>query len=133
MQSMSKGQSLSYATSPWHFLERPVSLAEAKVVITPMGDMARFAGILELTRFDDSIGMRRIRGVQKAITYKKSAPLLLEGLKDGRKMFWDIYTTRLDHCLCCCWPDGQGFATGVAEKLDGCGLLFLRVAQELPQ
>ena len=90
MQSMSKAQSLSYATSPWHFLERPVSLAEAKVVITPMGDMVRFAGILELTRFDDSIGMRRIRGVQKAITYKKSAPLLLEGLKDGRKMFWDI-------------------------------------------
>ena len=62
-----KGFSITYRRAG-HFLERPVSLAEARVVITPMVDMVRFAGILELVGFDDSISINRIRGMQKAVT-----------------------------------------------------------------
>ena len=61
-----KGYSITYK-KPDHCLEIPVSFAEARVVMTPMGETVRFAGILELVRFDDSISIRRLRGIEKQI------------------------------------------------------------------
>jgi D-amino-acid dehydrogenase len=45
----------------------PVTLAEAKVVITPMADTVRFAGTLELAGFDQSINQRRVQAILKAV------------------------------------------------------------------
>jgi D-amino-acid dehydrogenase len=43
-------------------------MAEAKVVLTPMSDMVRFAGTLELAGFDMSINKRRLNAILKAVT-----------------------------------------------------------------
>jgi D-amino-acid dehydrogenase len=45
----------------------PVALAEAKVVLTPMEDTLRFAGTLELAGFDQSINLRRVQAILKAV------------------------------------------------------------------
>ena len=45
----------------------PFSLGEAKVGITPMGDMLRFAGTLELAGLDFSINERRVQAILKAV------------------------------------------------------------------
>ncbi|MCA9411242.1 MAG: FAD-dependent oxidoreductase [Candidatus Omnitrophica bacterium] len=45
----------------------PMILAEAYVAVTPMGDLLRFAGTLELTGVDYSISPRRIDGILKSI------------------------------------------------------------------
>ena len=45
----------------------PFSLGEAKVGITPMGDMLRFAGTLELAGLDFSINQRRVQAILKAV------------------------------------------------------------------
>ena len=45
----------------------PVAMAEAKVIFTPMADMVRFAGTLELAGFDQSINPRRVQAILKAI------------------------------------------------------------------
>jgi D-amino-acid dehydrogenase len=45
----------------------PISMAEAKVVLTPMADQMRLAGTLELAGFDQSINMIRVQAVQKAL------------------------------------------------------------------
>jgi D-amino-acid dehydrogenase len=43
-------------------------MAEAKVILTPMSDMVRFAGTLELAGFDMSINKRRLHAILKAVT-----------------------------------------------------------------
>ena len=45
----------------------PINLAEAKVVLTPMKDTLRFAGTLELAGFDQSINMRRVQAILRAV------------------------------------------------------------------
>ena len=45
----------------------PFSLGEAKVGVTPMDDMLRFAGTLELAGFDFSINQRRVQAILKAV------------------------------------------------------------------
>ncbi|MDE2722218.1 MAG: FAD-dependent oxidoreductase [Gemmatimonadota bacterium] len=45
----------------------PFSLGEAKVGITPMGDMLRFAGTLELAGLDFSINQRRVQAILRAV------------------------------------------------------------------
>ena len=42
-------------------------MAETKVVLTPMDDMLRFAGTLELAGFDMSINNRRLQAILKSI------------------------------------------------------------------
>jgi D-amino-acid dehydrogenase len=42
-------------------------MAEARVVLTPMDDMVRFAGTLELAGFDQSIDKRRLSAILKAV------------------------------------------------------------------
>ena len=46
----------------------PLMLAEAKVAVTPMGDMLRFAGTLELAGLDLSTNKRRVHAIEKAVS-----------------------------------------------------------------
>ena len=62
-----KGYSLTYR-KPSFCPEVPIALAEAKVILTPMGDTMRFAGTLELAGHDLSINMRRVRAIIKNIS-----------------------------------------------------------------
>jgi D-amino-acid dehydrogenase len=43
-------------------------MAETKVVLTPMDDMLRFAGTLELAGFDMSIDNRRLQAILKTVS-----------------------------------------------------------------
>ena len=45
----------------------PVALSEAKVVVTQMGGILRFAGTLELAGLDSSINQRRVHAIQRAV------------------------------------------------------------------
>jgi D-amino-acid dehydrogenase len=45
----------------------PITLAEAKVVLTPMADTLRFAGTLELAGFDQSINPGRVQAILQAV------------------------------------------------------------------
>ena len=45
----------------------PLMMTEAKVGITPMGDMLRFAGTLELAGMDLSVNQRRVQAILKAV------------------------------------------------------------------
>jgi D-amino-acid dehydrogenase len=70
-------------------------MAEAKAVLTPMSDMVRFAGTLELAGFDLSINKRRVHAILKAVA----------------AYFPDIDTDALElieiwHGLRPCSPDG---------------------------
>ncbi len=44
----------------------PLLLGEARVAVTPMGDVLRLAGTLELAGLDLSINLRRVRAIQRA-------------------------------------------------------------------
>ena len=61
-----KGYSVTYKRPPG-FPSVPLAMAEAKVVLTPMSDMVRFAGTLELAGFDMSINKRRLHAILKAV------------------------------------------------------------------
>ena len=61
-----KGYSVTFKR-PKEFPDIPLMLAEAKVVLTPMDDMLRIAGTLELTGFDMSINNRRLQAILKAV------------------------------------------------------------------
>jgi D-amino-acid dehydrogenase len=61
-----KGYSITYKRPPG-FPSVPLAMAEAKVVLTPMADMVRFAGTLELAGFDMSINKRRVQAILKAV------------------------------------------------------------------
>ncbi|MCP4710962.1 MAG: FAD-dependent oxidoreductase [Planctomycetes bacterium] len=61
-----KGYSLSYkrpSTCP----RLPLSLAERKVAVTPMGEMLRFTSTLELAGFDPSINQRRLAAIRQSV------------------------------------------------------------------
>jgi D-amino-acid dehydrogenase len=60
-----KGYSISVkrsGNSPQKYLY----LGEARVAVTPMGDMLRYAGTLELSGFDFTINKRRVDAIQRA-------------------------------------------------------------------
>jgi D-amino-acid dehydrogenase len=62
-----KGYSVTYKRPP-EIPSVPIAMAEAKVVLTPMSDMVRFAGTLELAGFDMSINKRRLHAILKAVS-----------------------------------------------------------------
>ena len=61
-----KGYSITYKRPPG-FPAVPLAMAEAKVVLTPMSEMLRLAGTLELAGFDLSINKRRLHAILKAV------------------------------------------------------------------
>lgn len=61
-----KGYSVTFKRPP-ECPDIPIMLAEAKVVLTPMDDMLRIAGTLELAGFDMSINNRRLQAILKAV------------------------------------------------------------------
>ena len=67
LMAPAKGYSVTYKRPPG-FPSIPLTMAEAKVVLTPMSDMVRFAGTLELAGFDMSINKRRVHAILKAVS-----------------------------------------------------------------
>ena len=61
-----KGYSVT-VRCPSDFGETPLMLAETKVFVTPMGEVLRFGGTLELAGLDLSVNLRRVRAVQRAV------------------------------------------------------------------
>jgi len=61
-----KGYSITFKKPPT-CPDIPYAMAEAKVVLTPMEDMVRFAGTLELAGFDQSINRRKVRSILKTV------------------------------------------------------------------
>lgn len=61
-----KGYSITFKR-PAKCPSLPVSLAESKVVLTPMADMLRFAGTLELAGFDQSINLGRVQAIFESV------------------------------------------------------------------
>jgi len=61
-----KGYSVTFKR-PLSCPDIPFMMAETKVVLTPMDDMLRFAGTLELAGFDMSINDRRLQAILKSI------------------------------------------------------------------
>lgn len=63
-----KGYSITFPRDPVMF-STPMILSERKVAITPLGDRVRYGGTLELTGFDYSINMRRVRAIAAAVPH----------------------------------------------------------------
>ncbi len=61
-----KGYSIT-VRCPEEFGETPLMLAESKVFVTPMGELLRFGGTLELAGLDLSVNLRRVGAVQRAV------------------------------------------------------------------
>ena len=61
-----KGYSITFKRPPYCPV-MPITLADAKVGITPMGDTLRLAGTLELAGLDLSINTRRIGAILKTV------------------------------------------------------------------
>lgn len=61
-----KGYSIT-VRCPSDFGETPIMLSESKVFITPMGEVLRFGGTLELAGLDLSVNLRRVRAVERAV------------------------------------------------------------------
>lgn len=61
-----KGYSIT-VRCPSDFGETPIMLSESKVFITPMGELLRFGGTLELAGLDLSVNLRRVRAVERAV------------------------------------------------------------------
>jgi D-amino-acid dehydrogenase len=61
-----KGYSVTFRRPP-SCPDLPFMMAETKVVLTPMDDMLRIAGTLELAGFDMSINNRRLQAILKSI------------------------------------------------------------------
>ena len=60
-----KGYSVSYKP-PEKFLNMPVMLSEAKTAVTPMGNILRVGGTLELVGMDLSINQKRVDSIVQA-------------------------------------------------------------------
>ena len=52
---------------PVNLPKMPLLLVEAKVAVTPMDDVLRFAGTLELAGWDLAINLRRVKAILKSI------------------------------------------------------------------
>jgi len=89
-----KGYSITFRR-PYPCPEIPCTLAEAYVVMTPMGDTLRFAGTLELAGFDQSINMRRVQAILKRV------PTYFPGLEPE-----DMELVEIWQGLRPCTPDG---------------------------
>ena len=76
----------------------PLMLAGARVGVTPMGDMLRFAGTLELAGMDLSINQRRVDAILQAV------PAYLPDLDPARLELIEIWRG-----LRPCTPDGLPF------------------------
>jgi D-amino-acid dehydrogenase len=77
-----KGYSITFKRGPGGS-EIPLSLADHKVAMTPMGEQLRFSSNLELVGYDSSINRRRIAATRKAIK------LYLSGIDDlGLIQIW---------------------------------------------
>jgi len=61
-----KGYSITFKR-PAQCPALPVTMAEAKVVLTPMADTLRFAGTLELSGFDQSVNLGRVQAILDAV------------------------------------------------------------------
>ena len=61
-----KGYSVT-VRCPADFGETPLMLAETKVFVTPMGEVLRFGGTLELAGLDLSVNLRRVHAVRRAV------------------------------------------------------------------
>ncbi|MBC8504262.1 MAG: FAD-dependent oxidoreductase [Anaerolineales bacterium] len=61
-----KGYSLTYKRPPIS-PNLPLSLAERKTAVTPMGDILRFTSTLELAGFDPTINQRRIETIRRSV------------------------------------------------------------------
>ncbi|HEV8673496.1 MAG TPA: FAD-dependent oxidoreductase [Methylomirabilota bacterium] len=71
-----KGYSVTYRRPP-DGLRIPLLLGEAKAGVTPMGDMLRYAGTLELAGLDLSINRRRVNAIiRSAAPYLRGAESL---------------------------------------------------------
>jgi D-amino-acid dehydrogenase len=57
-----KGYSISFKR-PTVYPSLPLALAEARVVLTPMADLLRLAGTLELAGYDESIDLTRVKAI----------------------------------------------------------------------
>jgi len=73
----------------------PLLLAEAKIAVTPLGELLRFGGTLELAGLDLSMNMRRINAILDKL------PLYLPAVDSG-----DIERAELWCSLRPCTPDG---------------------------
>ena len=62
-----KGYSITYRR-PSECPDVPINLAEARTVISPMDNMLRFAGTLELAGFDLSINLPRVQAILKSVS-----------------------------------------------------------------
>jgi len=74
-----KGYSFMVPDNSTQRIKTPSILCEAKVSVTPMQGQVRFGGTMEITGFDESINLRRVKGIAKAIpqylpSYKISMP-----------------------------------------------------------
>lgn len=92
-----KGYSVTFER-PDRCLTVPASLSEAKVAVTPMGDMLRFGGTLELAGLDLSINKRRVAAILNAV------PRYLPDLKPNRLKHIETWRG-----LRPCTPDGLPF------------------------
>lgn len=92
-----KGYSATYRC-PAHCPPLPVFMAEAKVIMTPMGEAVRFAGTLELAGLDLSINRRRLRAVLQSV------PAFLPGMDPKALDLLEIWRG-----LRPCSPDGLPF------------------------
>ena len=62
-----KGYSFMVQDNATQRIKTPSILCEAKVSVTPMQGQVRFGGTMEITGFDESINLRRVKGIVKAI------------------------------------------------------------------
>jgi D-amino-acid dehydrogenase len=61
-----KGYSLTYKCPPEFLPKIPISLAERKVAVTPMGDLLRLTSTFELVGFDLDINQRRLAAIRNS-------------------------------------------------------------------
>jgi len=114
-----KGYSLTFKSSNLDD-SFPMRLGEARVIVTPMGGIVRFAGTLELSGLDLSINQRRVRAVRSAVQeyvvglenlelleiWRGLRPLTPDGLPIiGRSRRWENLTIATGHGM-------QGIALG---------------------
>lgn len=80
-----KGYSLTFRSPSWS-PEVPLLLMEAKVGVTPMGPVLRFAGTLELAGMDFSINERRVAAIRRGASEFLEGTESLELLEVWRGM-----------------------------------------------
>jgi D-amino-acid dehydrogenase len=70
-----KGYSVT-VKAPQAAPQRPLLLSEARIAVTPLGELLRFAGTLEIAGLDFSINQRRVNAI------RRGAPRYLTGMDD---------------------------------------------------